>query len=206
MLFRSRAHLMAYERARKQRERIAAANRAVLERAHRKRIQIAAANRKAAARKNLIHRAVDVLPGLSLHNLLRVIKPPTIKKARQKTGVLRSTPHPRLITRPREIQKRLTVLRKKRQKISHSGWAPTSWPAHIVHKKSKLFDYSKPQRKIDLSVLHTPIKWGRSTQPKSKPIIFKPVELPFNMRAQRPFSEWRKVGPRRWPHTIMRRR
>ena len=45
------AHKMAYERARKQRERIAAARRAVLEEAKRKRIQIAEANRKAAAQK-----------------------------------------------------------------------------------------------------------------------------------------------------------
>ena len=203
---RRRAYHIAYERARKQRERIAAANRAVLENAKRKRIQIAAANRKAAARKNLIHRAVEVLPGVSLRNILNIIKPPVIKKTGQKTRVIRSTPHPRLITRPREIQKRVTALRKKRQKTSHSSWAPTPWPVHIVHKKSKLFDYSKPQRKIDLSVLHTPIRWRRSTQPKPKPIIFKPIELPFNMRAQRPFSKWWKVGPRQWPHTVMRRR
>jgi len=201
------AEKIAYERARKQRERILAAHRAVLERARRKRIQIAAANRKAAARKNLIHRAVEVLPGISLHNLLHTLKPPFIKKALQKTAVLRPTPHPGLITRPREIQKRLTALLKKRRGrgTAHSNWAPHPWPVHIVPKKSTLFNYSKPQRKIDLSVLHTPIKWRRAiTSPKPKSRLPRPVKLPFEWWAQRPFSEWRKS--RRWPHRILRRR
>ena len=128
------------------------------------------------------------------------------KKVRQKTGVLRPIPHPRLITNPRKIQKRLTASLKKRRGTARSNWAPHPWPVHIVHKKATLFDYSKPQKEKDLSVLHTAIKWRRSTQPKPKHRIFKPAELPFNMRAQRPFTEWRKVGPRQWPHTIMRRR
>ena len=169
------AEKIVKDKTRKQRERIAAAHRAVLERARRKRIQIAEANRKAAARKNLIHRAVEVLPGVSLHNLLNVIKPPNTKKTRQKT--------------------------------SHSSWAPTSWPVHIVHKKSKLFDYSKPQKDIDLSVLHTAIKWRRArTQPKPKHRIQKAAELPSNMRTQNLFPKWRSVGPRRWPHIRLRQR
>ena len=139
------AEKIVYERARKQRERIAAANRAVLEEAKRKRIQIAEANRKAAARKNLIYRAVEVLPGVSLHNLLNVIKPPVIKKTTPK--VASPTPH----------------------KTTYSSWTPTAWPVHVVHKKATLFDYSKPQKKKDLSVLHTAIKWRRTpTRPKSR--------------------------------------
>ena len=179
---RTMAEKIAYERARKQRERIAAANRAVLKEAKRKRIEIAEANRKAAARKKLIHRAVEVLPGVSLHNLLNIIKTPTTKKTTPK------------------------VASPMRHKTTYSSWTPTAWPVHIVHKKATLFDYSKPQKKKDLSELHTAIRWQRSTQPKPKHRIFKPAELPFNMRAQRPFTEWRKVGPRQWPHTIMRRR
>jgi len=45
-----------------------------------------AAARKAVARKKLIQRAVEVAPGVSLHNLLHIIKPPFIKKAPQKIG------------------------------------------------------------------------------------------------------------------------
>jgi len=146
------AEKIVYERARKQRERIAAANRAVLEEAKRKRIQIAEANRKAAARKNLIYRAVEVLPGVSLHNLLNVIKPPVIKKTTPK--VASPTPH----------------------KTTYSSWTPTAWPVHVVHKKATLFDYSKPQKKKDLSVLHTAIKWRR-TPPRPKSSIRKAVAV-----------------------------
>ena len=158
------AEKIAYERARKQRERIAAANRAVLERARRKRIEIAEANRKAAARKNLIHRAVEVLPGVSLHNLLNVIKSPVIKK---------TTPKVASPTRHKTTPK---VASPTLHKTTHSSWTPTSWPVHIVHKKATLFDYSKPQKKKDLSVLHTAIKWRR-TPPRPKSSIRKAVAI-----------------------------
>ena len=178
---RKQREKIAYERARKQRERIAAAHRAVLEKAKRTRIQIAEANRKAAARKNLIHRAVEVLPGVSLHNLFGIIKPPVIKKTTPK--VASATPHT----------------------TTHSSWTPTAWPVHIVRKKSTLFNYSKPQKKKDLSVLHTAVRWRRPiARPNLKHRLSRPVELPFKWRAERPFSEWRKS--RHWPLTIMRRR
>jgi len=148
------AEKIAYERARKQRERIAAANRAVLKEAKRKRIEIAEANRKAAARKKLIHRAVEVLPRVSLHNLLNIIKTPTTKKTTPKAAS------------------------PMRHKTTHSSWTPTAWPVHIVHKKATLFDYSKPQKKKDLSELHTAIKWRRAlTPPRPKSSIRKALAL-----------------------------
>jgi len=187
------AEKIAYGRARKQRERIAAARRAVLERARRKRIEIAEANRKAAARKNLIHRAVKVLPGVSLHNILNIIKPPHIKKTTPK--VASPTMH----------------------KTTHSSWTPTAWPVYTIHKKSTLFNYSKPQKKKDLSALHTAIKWRRAMtppRPKSRArkitqkIIINKSSTDKRKKMQEILS--RRKHPLYWlrprPHVVVRRR
>ena len=65
-----------------------------------------------------------------------------------------------------------------KHKTTHSSWTPTAWPVHIVRKKATLFDYSKPQKDIDLSVLHTAIKWRRAlTPPRPKSSIRKAVAV-----------------------------
>ena len=65
-----------------------------------------------------------------------------------------------------------------KHKTTRSSWTPTAWPLHIVRKKATLFDYSKPQKDIDLSVLHTAIKWRRAlTPPRPKSSIRKAVAV-----------------------------
>ena len=151
------AQKIAYERARKQRERIAAAHRAMLERAYRKRIQIAAENRKAAAQK-----IAQKVAQRTRSTAKPTIRKRTAQKVAQKIA-------------QKVAQKVVPVMKHK---TTHSSWTPTAWPVHTVHKKSTLFNYFKPQKKKDLSVLHTAIKWRRAlTPPRPKSSIRKAVAI-----------------------------
>jgi len=62
-------------------------------------------------------------------------------------------------------------------KTTYSSWTPTAWPVRTAHKKSTLFDYSKPQKDIDLSVLHTAIKWRRARIPQRPKSTIRKVTL-----------------------------
>ena len=155
------AEKIAYERARKQRERIAAAHRAMLERAYRKRIQIAAENRKAAAQK-IAQKIARKVAQRTRSTAKPTIRKRTAQKVAQKIA-------------QKVAQKVVPVMKHK---TTHSSWTPTAWPVHTVHKKSTLFHYSKPQKKKDLSVLHTAIKWRRALiPPRPKSSIRKAVAI-----------------------------
>ena len=99
-------------------------------------------------------------------------------------------------------------------KTTYSSWTPTSWPVRITHKKATLFNYSKPQRKKDLSVLHTAIKWRRALiPPRPKSSIRKALTLNKSSTDRRKkiheilsHIKYPPFRPRRWQHVAVRRR